>query len=214
MVSAQRFACCGCTQGLSNSKRLHKKHKPLKLLERDSLSLNIVSIVALYLVLFGFKPSPTRTGAQTLGVAISTVPGKLRITCCSGVGCHLSHAKNTTLVRMCKNLSYPFCLVFFELQDVLFEMFSKLTSSQLYENPMPTYSSTILSCISQAQDPSTSTTPLHTSRAKSNSVPVKLPSSWMSQPCVDANVTCVRPASPVNTLGARWCPSCARPPVS
>ena len=31
-------------------------------------------------------------GARTLGVAISTVPGKLRITCCSGVGSHLGVA--------------------------------------------------------------------------------------------------------------------------
>ena len=58
LVSAQLFACCGCTQGLSNSRRFHKKHKPLKLLERDSLSLNIVSTYSCLFLWFCLASNP------------------------------------------------------------------------------------------------------------------------------------------------------------
>ena len=154
------------------------KNARLEFLERDSLSLKIVSIVGFYSVLFAFKASPTRTGAQTLGVAISTVPGKLRITCCSGVGCHLSHAKKKQrLSRICKNFSCPACLDFLNYKMGK----TNVLKTQLYETrwqltPQSFHPQLHL----PSQDPSTSTTPLHTSRAKSNSVPVKLPPS-----CVD-----------------------------
>ena len=53
-------------------------------------------------VLFGctgsITPTPLSTGDHTLGVAISTVPGKLRITWFCGVGCHLGQEKGPVKV--------------------------------------------------------------------------------------------------------------------